>query len=154
MCLTKKILYYKLLAHLFFWDLSHSMSLVNHILESSLYVSNIDRAEQFYANLFDIKTFSRDGDRHVFFKIGDSMLLIFNVNESKKNGTVPSHGAVGESHLAFTVEHKSLDFWRKRLKAQEVEIEQEYEWPSGGKSIYFRDPFQNSIELATSDIWF
>jgi catechol 2,3-dioxygenase-like lactoylglutathione lyase family enzyme len=34
-----------------------------------------------------------------------------------------------------------------------VEIEAEVTWPSGGQSIYFRDPAGNSVELATPQTW-
>ena len=32
-------------------------------------------------------------------------------------------------------------------------IEQEVDWPRGGRSFYFRDPAGNSLELATPRIW-
>jgi catechol 2,3-dioxygenase-like lactoylglutathione lyase family enzyme len=34
-----------------------------------------------------------------------------------------------------------------------VAIEQEMDWPRGGRSFYFRDPAGNSLELATPKIW-
>ena len=46
-----------------------------------------------------------------------------------------------------------LEAWRGHLGVAEVEIEHEQEWPSGGRSIYFRDPAGNSIELITRGSW-
>jgi len=46
-----------------------------------------------------------------------------------------------------------LDEWKKHLADHGVEIEKEVEWPKGGKSIYFRDPAGNSVELATRGLW-
>ena len=34
-----------------------------------------------------------------------------------------------------------------------VEIEVDYLWPGGGRSIYFRDPAGNSLEFAEPSIW-
>jgi catechol 2,3-dioxygenase-like lactoylglutathione lyase family enzyme len=44
-------------------------------------------------------------------------------------------------------------FWRERLEAHGVAIESVARWPRGGRSIYFRDPAGNSLELATPDLW-
>ena len=129
------------------------MALINQILETCLYVSDIKKATAFYQALFDLEPYAVENNRHVFFRIGDCMLLLFNSAVTKKGGSVPAHGVTGQGHVAFTIEHRKLQFWRNRLEEQNIEIEQEYVWPSAGKSIYFRDPFMNSIELATSDTW-
>jgi catechol 2,3-dioxygenase-like lactoylglutathione lyase family enzyme len=34
-----------------------------------------------------------------------------------------------------------------------VEIEADFHWPAGGRSIYFRDPSGNSLEFAEPKIW-
>jgi catechol 2,3-dioxygenase-like lactoylglutathione lyase family enzyme len=130
------------------------MALIKHILETSLYVRDIDEAERFYKMVFDLTTYGRGGNRHLFFRIGESMLLLFNSEETSQSGsTLPTHGAVGAGHAAFAVSHADLEFWRKRLSGLQIPIELEYEWPSGGKSIYFRDPSGNSLEFATPDTW-
>jgi catechol 2,3-dioxygenase-like lactoylglutathione lyase family enzyme len=129
------------------------VSQINQILETALYVKDIEVAEQFYRDVFGFQTYSKGGTRHLFFKIGNSMLLLFNAEETKTSDDVPPHGTVGQGHVAFAVEHHELDFWRKRLREKNIEIEQEITWPSGGKSIYFRDPDGNSLELATPDTW-
>lgn len=129
------------------------MALITQILETCLYVDDMGKAGEFYSKLFEIETYSKAGERHLFFKIGKSMLLLFNPEKTKTGGEVPAHGASGAGHVAFTIGHDDLDFWRKRLSQQNIEIELEYTWSSGGRSIYFRDPFNNSIELATADTW-
>lgn len=44
-----------------------------------------------------------------------------------------------------------------RLAEHGVAIEQEATWPEGhfrpGRSIYFRDPAGNSVEVMDADIW-
>jgi catechol 2,3-dioxygenase-like lactoylglutathione lyase family enzyme len=84
----------------------------------------------------------------------EQMLLVFNpaVTLSGQEET-PPHGVKGDGHLAFAVTEPELTGWRKRLGEFKVEIEKEMTWPSGGKSIYFRDPAGNSLEFATSKIW-
>ncbi|GMU34008.1 MAG: hypothetical protein HS101_18600 [Planctomycetia bacterium] len=46
-----------------------------------------------------------------------------------------------------------LDAWRTHLAAHAVPIERETTWPTGAKSLYFRDPAANSIELLAGNLW-
>lgn len=122
-------------------------------METALYVQDIAMAERFYTEVLGLHVYSKSGNRHVFFKIGQSMLLLFNAEACQKPGGVPCHGTEGPGHVAFAVQHGELDFWRAKLKDHNVAVEQEITWPSGGRSIYFRDLDGNSLELATPDTW-
>ena len=83
------------------------------------------------------------------FRCGDGVLLIFDPRESRAAGReVPSHGASGPGHIAFTAKPEDLSAWRKQLHEAGVFIEQEMDWEEGGRSIYFRDPAGNVVELA------
>ena len=42
---------------------------------------------------------------------------------------------------------------RRWLAKHGVSIEKTIDWPDGGRSLYFRDPAGNSLELATPQIW-
>jgi catechol 2,3-dioxygenase-like lactoylglutathione lyase family enzyme len=66
---------------------------------------------------------------------------------------LPAHGASGSGHVAFGIKAEELAAWRERLQSKGVAIEQEVEWPRGGKSVYFRDPAGNSVELVTPGVW-
>jgi catechol-2,3-dioxygenase len=55
--------------------------------------------------------------------------------------------------MAFAVSGTELDGWRAHLADCQVPIEIEVEWPEGGRSIYFRDPAGNSVELAPPTMW-
>jgi catechol 2,3-dioxygenase-like lactoylglutathione lyase family enzyme len=124
------------------------------ILETCLYVDDLDAAERFYRTVLGLPCVGRRHGRHVFFRCGDQMLLIFNpIETSDGESDVPSHGATGSMHVAFAVAAHEVDRWRERLEAHAVEIEQVVEWPQGGVSLYFRDPAGNSVELATPNIW-
>jgi catechol 2,3-dioxygenase-like lactoylglutathione lyase family enzyme len=41
----------------------------------------------------------------------------------------------------------------RRLEQAGVVIEQVVEWDQGSRSIYFRDPAGNSVELAPPTLW-
>jgi catechol 2,3-dioxygenase-like lactoylglutathione lyase family enzyme len=124
------------------------------ILEAALYVSDIDRAEEFYGRVFGLKRMGKDVQRHVFFHCGDGVLLLFNaVATSRQTSSIPVHGATGPGHLAFRILPQEIADWRAHLQKLGVHIETEIEWPEGGYSIYFRDPDGNSLELATPEVW-
>ena len=89
-----------------------------------------------------------------FFRCGNSVFLVFEPDKtSEPGGDVPTHGAHGPGHIAFAMKHDEIPAWREQLQRNGVEIEQEVSWPSGGYSLYFRDPAGNSVELATPQIW-
>lgn len=129
------------------------------ILESALYAENLDAAEAFYSDVLGLERISRVGDRHVFFRCGDGVLLIFNPSETVKPPApdaklpVPPHGMRGQGHVCFRASEAEIDDWKQHLSANGVTIESEFEWPKGGRSIYFRDPAGNSIEFANPKIW-
>jgi catechol 2,3-dioxygenase-like lactoylglutathione lyase family enzyme len=55
--------------------------------------------------------------------------------------------------VAFACRDDEIDAWRGRLESHGVAIEHQQTWPGGARSIYFRDPSGNSIELASPRIW-
>jgi catechol 2,3-dioxygenase-like lactoylglutathione lyase family enzyme len=128
------------------------------ILEASLYVSDLDAAEAFYGTVMGLERIAKADGRHVFFRCGDTVLLLFNAEETVKPPAnprlpVPPHGALGQGHLCFRATEAEIDRWKARLSAEGVAVEAEFEWPMGGRSIYFRDPSGNSIEFANPKIW-
>lgn len=127
---------------------------IKSVVETAIYSDDLDAAQDFYSRILGLKMIGRDADRHVFFQVGDSnVFLVFNPQTTLKGDTLPSHGATGPSHFALGIERQSLDRWREHLKTHGVSIEQEVDWPAGGKSIYFRDPAGNLVELVTPGIW-
>ncbi len=125
-----------------------------HILETSIYVNDLDAAEAFYTRVLGLEVAAREVGRHVFFRCGPGMLLVFLPQKTRQSGDdVPPHGADGPGHVAFAIPAHSVDRWREHLRAQGVVIEREIAWPHGAHSIYFRDPAGNSLELATPSLW-
>ncbi|CAG1014794.1 MAG: glyoxalase/bleomycin resistance/extradiol dioxygenase family protein [Rhizobiaceae bacterium] len=129
------------------------------ILESALYVADLDVAERFYRDVLGLVLIARVPGRHVFFRCGDGVLLLFAAEATKVPPApgarlpVPPHGTTGAGHLCFAATADEIDAWRERLATAGIAIEAEFEWPKGGRSIYFRDPSGNSLEFAEPRIW-
>lgn len=129
------------------------------ILESALYVTDLAEAEAFYRDILGLELVGKVEGRHVFFRCGKGVLLLFNA-EATRNAPppdaklpVPPHGTRGPGHLCFSASGDEIDRWQTHLKQRGVAIEAGFEWPRGGRSIYFRDPSGNSIEFAEPRIW-
>lgn len=129
------------------------------VLESALYVADLDAAERFYGRVLGLEQAGKVEGRHVFFKCGRGIVLLFNAGATRippkpdARLPVPPHGAAGQGHLCFTASEDEIDLWKARLTDHGVQIEAEFEWPKGGRSIYFRDPSGNSLEFANPIIW-
>lgn len=129
------------------------------MLESCLYAEDLEAAERFYRDVVGLELIGRSPGRHVFFRCGEGVVLVFNPEQTSAeqtrvgNASVPRHGARGPGHLAFRVPDDELPRWRERLRELGVAIESEVRWPGGGESIYVRDPANNSIEFASPRLW-
>jgi catechol 2,3-dioxygenase-like lactoylglutathione lyase family enzyme len=128
------------------------------ILETALYVDDLDRASAFYGGVLGLDEVTRVDGRHLFFRCGQAMLLLFIADGTSKPPTdpampVPAHGASGAGHVCFRVAAEALAQWRSRLEAASIEIEADFRWPNGARSVYFRDPAGNSLEFAEPKLW-
>jgi catechol 2,3-dioxygenase-like lactoylglutathione lyase family enzyme len=124
------------------------------LLETCLYVSDLSAAERFYVDVLGLHPYSRTEGRSVFFRCGNRMLLLFDPARTRiRDSAMPAHGAEGPGHAAFAVPDDEIDSWRERLTAHGVPIEQEVSWPRGGRSLYFRDPAGNSVEIVSPALW-
>ena len=131
---------------------------IRHVLETCLYATDLDAAERFYVDVLGLSLHGKQPGRHVFLRCGDRMVLLFNSAESSISAThasldVPTHGTSGAGHLCFAVRDAALPDWQAHLARHGVAIEKIIDWPGGGRSLYFRDPAGNSLELATPRIW-
>lgn len=128
------------------------------VLETVLYVDDLEAARKFYADVLGLEPFTTIGGHHMFYRCGNQVLLLFNAEATRVPAegaaiVVPTHGAVGNGHICFRANADEIAQWREHLVDQGVEIEADFEWPQGGRSIYFRDPSGNSLEFAEPRIW-
>lgn len=129
------------------------------VLEAAVYAADLDAAEAFYGGVLGLERIRRVGDRHVFYRAGGQVVLVFNPAETATPPApdaalpVPPHGAEGPGHLCLAASAEELDLLRARLEAAGVAIEADFHWPNGARSIYFRDPAGNSLEIAEPRLW-
>ncbi len=129
------------------------------ILEAVLYAKDLRAIEAFYRRTLGLEPFAKADGRQVFYRCGEQMLLFFNPDvtelppDAHAKLPVPPHGARGEGHVCFRASADEITAWRAHLKQVGIEIEADFEWPGGGRSIYFRDPAGNLIEFAEPRIW-
>ena len=127
---------------------------LGQLSEAAIYASDLDAVQQFYHGVLGLEIISRMEDRGIAFRCGATVLLVFDPARTRiPDAGVPTHGASGEGHIAFVVADSEIDPWRTRLAECGVAIEAEVDWPTGGRSIYFRDPAGNSVELAPPNLW-
>jgi len=127
---------------------------IKAIIETAIYVADLNVTEAFYRTILGLTMIAKEPGHHVFFQVGEaSVLLAFIADTTLKGDHLPPHGAKGPGHFALGIDANDLDAWRQRLKVNGIAIEQTVEWPRGGKSIYFRDPAGNLVELISPGIW-
>jgi catechol 2,3-dioxygenase-like lactoylglutathione lyase family enzyme len=101
---------------------------------------------------------TRHDPRHIFFACGQSVVLAFVAEETvvspnESQLPVPPHGAKGPGHICFSVPGEDLDGWVAHLTGEGYDIESDFNWPHGPRSVYVRDPAGNSVEFAEPKLW-
>jgi catechol 2,3-dioxygenase-like lactoylglutathione lyase family enzyme len=132
---------------------------MQRILETALYVEDLERAARFYQELFGFEVLLDTRPRLVALGVGGTSVLLLSQRGQTDapmalpGGTVPAHGASGVQHLAFAVTAAELPDWEERLARAGVPVESRVRWQGGGASVYFRDPDNHSLELVTPGLW-
>ncbi|MFI5342698.1 MAG: VOC family protein [Chlamydiales bacterium] len=128
------------------------------VIETVLYCENLELLISFYTEVLQLKPMRRD-DRFCAFDVnGESVFLLFRQRgslhaQNTAGGIIPSHDGSGPTHMAFAISKEELSDWEQRLMDYEVNIISRVDWPLGGTSIYFHDPEEHLIELATPGVW-
>jgi catechol 2,3-dioxygenase-like lactoylglutathione lyase family enzyme len=91
--------------------------------------------------------------RHVFFKAGNSVLLCFIADVTKKETELPPHGAQGSIHFAFEVSRNDYAAALQQIKEAGIEILHEHVWKNQLRSFYFHDPDNHLIEIIEQGLW-
>jgi catechol 2,3-dioxygenase-like lactoylglutathione lyase family enzyme len=131
---------------------------VGGVLETALYVDDLARAATFYDELFGFPQLFENHALVAYDVAGQSVLLLFRRGGSAEeqrlpSGSIPGHDASGPIHIAFSIASDEVSAWEKRLAQRDVAIEGRVSWPRGGTSLYFRDPDDHLLELATPGLW-
>ena len=131
---------------------------INGVVETCLYSDDLPRSVRFYQDQLGLRLLE-SGERLCVFSAADKqVLLIFRSGGTLEpvptpGGMIPPHDAAGQLHIAFAVSKEDFAAWEKHLVARGITIESKVSWPTGGQSIYFRDPDDHLVELATPGIW-
>ncbi len=131
---------------------------VNRVLETSLYVADLDASQAFYERVFCFEAMLRDHRMCALAVPGRQALLLFKLGGSVRPsetpyGTIPPHDGHGRQHLCFSIDRTDFDAWQAHLERLGMAIESRLEWATGGSSLYFRDPDDHSIEVGTPGLW-
>ncbi|HTQ38423.1 MAG TPA: VOC family protein [Pirellulales bacterium] len=134
------------------------MPKITGVLETSLYVADVNQAARFYETVFGFQRMFADDRLCALAITGKQVLLLFKRGASVEpiplaGGVLPPHDGHGQLHLAFACAREEFSQWEAHLALHEVPIESRIHWERGGYSIYFRDPDENLIELATPGVW-
>ncbi len=129
------------------------MPSVTGVLETSLYVDDLDLAERFYQQVFGFSVMIGDERIRALAVRQGQVLLLFKRGASLVPEQFPTHDGSGPLHLAFSIPENEYAAWEARLQEMGIAIEAAKKWEQGGRSLYFRDPEGNLLELATPGVW-
>src|SRR3990170_166330 len=117
------------------------------IKETCLYVQDLEKAQDFYHALLGLPVISYVAGKHLFLRVGGSVLLLFNPEDSKQKTSPPPHFGGGKQHFAFEISGTEYANAKAEIKAKGIQIIDEITWNSGKKSFYFNDPEGNVLEI-------
>ncbi|MDX1629311.1 MAG: VOC family protein [Fulvivirga sp.] len=123
------------------------------IKETCLYIHDLEAAKAFYHEKIGFDIIHYLPDRHIFFRVGASVLLCFNPEDSKTKTSPPPHFAQGPQHFAFEVAKEDYLSCKEKIISLGIDIEDEVIWKSGQESFYFKDPAGNVLEIVPKGIW-
>ena len=128
------------------------MPRLDGVLETALYVNDLELSTRFYHTLFGFDLIASSERLNALAVAGQQVLLLCKKRASA-NLPLGSHDGNGQLHLAFAIPAAELDAWEAWLRQQGVAIEERRAWGRGGHSLYVRDPDGHLLELATPGVW-
>jgi catechol-2,3-dioxygenase len=131
----------------------------SRIIENCLYVTDVDRAAEWYRQIFGFTIIFQQGDRLRALHVGqEQVLLLFKQGASLSpivmpGGVLPPHDGSGTTHIAFAMQTAEAEEWEQHLSTHGISIESRVHWGENDKSLYFRDLDNHLLELISSDHW-
>jgi catechol-2,3-dioxygenase len=126
---------------------------INKVVARCIYSSGLDGMKRFYAGILGLPVVQEEKGKFVSLKAGRSMLLVFNpARTSVDNDSLPAHGAASPPaslHFAMEIEEHGYERWNDLLAKSRIAVEKEVSWKGRGRSLHFRDPAGNLVELIT-----
>ncbi len=129
------------------------MNSIKGIKETCLYLEDLERARAFYHGILGFPVIHYEPDKHCFFRVGRSVLLCFNPDDSRHKSSPPAHFAEGNQHLAFEVPAEDYESVLSWIRASKIEVIDRLTWGSGQESFYFLDPENNVLEIVPEGVW-
>ena len=130
---------------------------IRKVVETCIYSFDLASMKKFYADILGMPVVQEEEGKLIFLQAGRSMLLIFNSDKtSVDNDRLPAHGAAtppASVHFAMEIEDGDYSTWKELLSKNKIRIEKEVDWKGKAKSLYFRDPAGNLVELITPGEW-
>jgi catechol 2,3-dioxygenase-like lactoylglutathione lyase family enzyme len=128
------------------------------VLETALYVDDLERAARFYEDVLGLSALTSDRRFRAYAVGSRSVLLLFQRGATLETvvlpgGTIPPHDGHGPLHVAFAIAAAELAAWQRRLEEHGIAVEGRTDWSRGGHSIYVRDPDGHLLEFATPGLW-
>src|ERR1700748_741931 len=109
------------------------MPRVSQVLETSLYVDDLERSRAFYERVFSFSAMFHD-DRMCAMEVpGEQVLLLFRHGMTDApapvpGGVIPPHHGRGALHLAFAIPYGELAAWQDHLARLGVPVESQIRW--------------------------
>ena len=126
---------------------------ITQIKETCLYFKDLVVANEFYHGVLGFPIISSVAGKHIFYRVGTSILLCFNPEESKHKIHPPGHYGEGKQHLAFEVSREEYELHKQELLAKGIRIIDKVIWETGQESFYFEDPEHHVLEIVPKGIW-
>src|SRR5467141_5072866 len=101
------------------------MPKLDRVIETCLYVDDLDRASRFYEQVLGLTALTSDARFRAYDVGGQSVLLLFRRGFTLETvrmpgGTIPPHDGHGPLHMAFAISRAELAEWEARLAAHGI----------------------------------
>jgi catechol-2,3-dioxygenase len=117
------------------------------IKETCIYVHDLEAVKTFYHEVLLLDVIHYESGKHLFLRVGDSVLLFFNPADSRMKDSPPGHFAEGKQHFAFEVPAAEYASSKAEILAKRIVISDTVTWKNGTESFYFEDPAGNVVEI-------